>query len=170
MKVFAGAMLCLTIVALALLSYLGRQKRTETTQAFEEQQKSLASQRSSAINDAQDQIRNMRKVLPPVAAAAPPRLNPDQIKASQVYADKAESAVSKASNLGSAAIQQPSAVQSSAAASAVTYEVYMPGIVSLVMGVFAIYLLLNKKTDPDTRKWAFGILGTIVGYWLKGSS
>jgi len=31
----------------------------------------------------------------------------------------------------------------------------------------ALYVILSKKYDADVQKWAFGVIGTIVGYWLK---
>jgi hypothetical protein len=49
---------------------------------------------------------------------------------------------------------------------------YMPIIVTAVFGLAALWVILSTryKTDEETRKWAFGVLGLIVGYWLKGSS
>ncbi len=43
----------------------------------------------------------------------------------------------------------------------------MQVIISFVLLAAALYVILSKKFDTDTQKWAFGIVGTIVGYWLK---
>ena len=40
-------------------------------------------------------------------------------------------------------------------------------MISFVLLAAALYVILSKKFDVDTQKWAFGIVGTIVGYWLK---
>jgi hypothetical protein len=49
---------------------------------------------------------------------------------------------------------------------------YMPLIVTVVFGLAAFWVILSKgyTSDQKTRKWAFGVLGLIVGYWLKGAN
>ena len=42
---------------------------------------------------------------------------------------------------------------------------YMQVLVSLVVLVPALYVLVFQDGD---KKWAAGIVGTIVGYWLPG--
>ena len=39
--------------------------------------------------------------------------------------------------------------------------------VTLVIGAAALFVILSKLYDADSLKWAFGALGTIIGYWLK---
>lgn len=47
---------------------------------------------------------------------------------------------------------------------------YMPIIITVIFGVIALWMVLSKavSNDDERRKWALGILGIIVGYWLKG--
>jgi hypothetical protein len=40
--------------------------------------------------------------------------------------------------------------------------------VTVVLGSAALFVVLSKQYDQDSLKWAFGALGTIIGYWLKG--
>ncbi len=39
--------------------------------------------------------------------------------------------------------------------------------VTTILGIFSLYLILTEPTDSDKLKWAFGIIGIIIGYWLK---
>ena len=40
-------------------------------------------------------------------------------------------------------------------------------IVSLAVLFFSMYILLDKNQDDSAKKWASGVIGTILGYWLK---
>jgi hypothetical protein len=40
-------------------------------------------------------------------------------------------------------------------------------VVSLVVLFVAIYVILNNGYPDATTKWAFGVVGLILGYWLK---
>ena len=31
----------------------------------------------------------------------------------------------------------------------------------------ALYIVLTDNYDEATKKWAFGIIGAIMGYWLR---
>jgi len=44
----------------------------------------------------------------------------------------------------------------------------MPIIVTLGIVAAALYIILSHEYDQDSLKWAYGSLGTVVGYWLKG--
>lgn len=35
-----------------------------------------------------------------------------------------------------------------------------------VLGV-VLYIILSQKFPDDFSKWAFGVVGVIVGYWLR---
>jgi len=39
----------------------------------------------------------------------------------------------------------------------------------LSLGLFgvAIYIILSTSFDEKGKHWAYGILGTILGFWLK---
>jgi|HubBroStandDraft_6_1064221.scaffolds.fasta_scaffold38988_2 hypothetical protein len=47
---------------------------------------------------------------------------------------------------------------------------YMPIMITVIFGILALWMVLSKavSNDDERRKWALGILGIIVGYWLKG--
>ncbi len=38
---------------------------------------------------------------------------------------------------------------------------------SLILGLACLYIILFRPTDGTMTAWAGGILGTIVGYWLR---
>jgi hypothetical protein len=46
----------------------------------------------------------------------------------------------------------------------------MQVIVSLIVLICSLYIILSKKYEADTQKWAFGAIGTVVGYWLPSTS
>jgi len=31
----------------------------------------------------------------------------------------------------------------------------------------ALYVVLSSKYPDDYKKWAFGTIGTVLGYWLR---
>jgi len=39
--------------------------------------------------------------------------------------------------------------------------------VTAVLGLFSLYLIATEPANSDKTKWAFGIVGIIIGYWLK---
>lgn len=45
---------------------------------------------------------------------------------------------------------------------------FMPIVISLVVLLSAVFVILSGRGYPDAQqKWAFGVVGTILGYWLK---
>ena len=40
-------------------------------------------------------------------------------------------------------------------------------VVSLLVLAAALFIILSKQYDGDQQKWAFGAIGTVLGYWLK---
>lgn len=56
------------------------------------------------------------------------------------------------------------------APSAANVAAYMPIVITVIFGIVALWMVLSKAVtnDDERRKWAMGILGIIVGYWLKG--
>ncbi len=42
--------------------------------------------------------------------------------------------------------------------------------ISLVVMVCALYIALSHSYDNSTEKWAFGIIGTILGWWGRPQS
>lgn len=41
------------------------------------------------------------------------------------------------------------------------------GLVTGAVLIFAIYLILSKGYADDTEKWATGIIGTVLGFWMN---
>ena len=39
--------------------------------------------------------------------------------------------------------------------------------VTAILGLFALYLIATEPANSDKLKWAYGIVGIIIGYWLK---
>ena len=44
----------------------------------------------------------------------------------------------------------------------------MQVVLTLALGGAAIWIIMGTEYGPDDKKWAYGTLGTVVGYWLKG--
>jgi hypothetical protein len=40
-------------------------------------------------------------------------------------------------------------------------------VISAVLLVAALFVILTKKYPPQDKHWAYGALGTVVGFWLK---
>jgi hypothetical protein len=56
---------------------------------------------------------------------------------------------------------------SSQKAAADGVQMWMAIVVTLAIGSAALYVVLSKQYEQDSLKWAFGALGTVIGYWLK---
>lgn len=46
-------------------------------------------------------------------------------------------------------------------------NVLMQALISLIVLGSALYIILSKRYIGDTQKWAYGIIGVIVGFWLQ---
>lgn len=46
-------------------------------------------------------------------------------------------------------------------------NVIMQVVVSLIVLISALYIILSKKYESDTQKWAYAIIGVVVGFWLQ---
>ena len=42
-------------------------------------------------------------------------------------------------------------------------------IISVIVLGTTLFVILSKRYDDATQKWAFGAVGTIIGFWLKTS-
>lgn len=64
----------------------------------------------------------------------------------------------------------PTAPASGAPAPNSPVGAYMPIVITAVFGLASLWIILSQgyKLDEEARKWAFGTIGLIVGYWLKG--
>jgi hypothetical protein len=42
-------------------------------------------------------------------------------------------------------------------------------VISLIILLAALWVILSNRYPPKVEHWAYGIIGTIVGFWLRGS-
>jgi F0F1-type ATP synthase assembly protein I len=49
-----------------------------------------------------------------------------------------------------------------------TSPLVMRIVVSLVVLAAGLYVILDHAYQVEDKKWGYGIVGTVVGYWLKG--
>ena len=47
------------------------------------------------------------------------------------------------------------------------YKLVTSTIISGLVLLAALYIILAEKNSPESEKWAFGAVGTIIGFWLK---
>lgn len=40
-------------------------------------------------------------------------------------------------------------------------------VVSALFGGASLYVILSNQYPDATSKWAFGIIGLVIGYWLR---
>jgi hypothetical protein len=50
----------------------------------------------------------------------------------------------------------------------VNWRLFMQMILSLAVVTASLCLVLPGHGDATTKHWAFGMIGTVLGYWLKG--
>lgn len=46
-------------------------------------------------------------------------------------------------------------------------KVWAQVVISGILLLFSIYLISSEPADSVKLKWAFGIVGIVIGYWLK---
>ena len=44
----------------------------------------------------------------------------------------------------------------------------IPAVISMLVLGSCLYIILSGNYEEATHKWAYGMVGTIMGYWLKG--
>ena len=44
---------------------------------------------------------------------------------------------------------------------------FMQVIISITMLLVSLYVILSLKYGPKDKHWAYGVVGTLIGYWLK---
>jgi len=67
----------------------------------------------------------------------------------------------------SAAYRRPGVITFSGLTPATT-RLVVTILVSLIVLAGGLYVILSHEYQPDEKKWGYGIVGTVVGYWLKG--
>jgi hypothetical protein len=45
-------------------------------------------------------------------------------------------------------------------------KLYVKEILSAILVIAALYVILSKKYDSDTQKWAYSVLTLVAGFWL----
>jgi hypothetical protein len=59
-------------------------------------------------------------------------------------------------------------VETTTASTPINFKTIMPVVVSLAFLLAGLFVILSKRYQPSERHWAYGAVGTIAGYWLKG--
>jgi hypothetical protein len=45
----------------------------------------------------------------------------------------------------------------------------MQVVVTIILLLACLFMVLSKSYDPNSVHWAYATLGTLVGFWLRGS-
>ena len=53
------------------------------------------------------------------------------------------------------------------ASSGVLSRVKMIHVITTVFLVASLWIILSSRYDEDVQKWAFGSMGSILGFWLR---
>lgn len=46
-------------------------------------------------------------------------------------------------------------------------QLVMAVIVSCAVLVSSLYIILSQQFDESSQKWAYGAIGTVIGFWFK---
>lgn len=46
-------------------------------------------------------------------------------------------------------------------------KLWMMVVVTLIVLPCSLYVILFGDYDDGTKKWAFGVVGSLIGFWLK---
>ena len=49
----------------------------------------------------------------------------------------------------------------------VNVKTIMMVVVSILVLGSSLFIILSGQYDSESQKWAFGVVGTIVGFWLR---
>jgi hypothetical protein len=41
-------------------------------------------------------------------------------------------------------------------------------VTSAILSVAALYIILSRRYAPQDKHWAYGTIGTVLGFWLRG--
>lgn len=50
----------------------------------------------------------------------------------------------------------------------VDFRAVMAGVISLAILSSCLWIVLSRRYEDAEKKWAFGAIGTVIGYWLGG--
>ena len=62
---------------------------------------------------------------------------------------------------------RPAAIKTAVDRGAVSVKTIMMVIVSILVLGSSLYVILSKQYEAESQKWAFGVVGTILGFWLR---
>ena len=46
-------------------------------------------------------------------------------------------------------------------------KIWVQVAMTIVLGMFCLCLISSESMDSPKLKWSFGIIGLLIGYWLK---
>jgi Tfp pilus assembly protein PilV len=171
-KLLPPVLFLLTIAVLAVIAYQSRTVHNQTDQATQ----TTLKQQQTAIQSAKAQLEEVQKIraVPETSTPGPTPIKPSikmvvpaPTPASEKTAEITKRIETAHTALAAPAATTPATTQQPATTDAQTIDLYMPLVVTAIVGLAALYIILSKKFDADSLKWAYGILGTIVGFWLK---
>jgi Tfp pilus assembly protein PilV len=169
-KLLPPVLFLITIAVLAVIAY---QSRTVHQQAAVVTQTTIQ-QQQTAIQSAKTQLEEVQKIrsVPETPAAVTPIKPSIKMVAPVATVPEKTAEITKRIEAAHTALAQPATTTAapapqSSAVDAQTIDLYMPIVITAVVGLAALYIILSKKFEADSLKWAYGILGTIVGFWLK---
>jgi large-conductance mechanosensitive channel len=53
-----------------------------------------------------------------------------------------------------------------ASAIGTTFKDYIRGLLSIIVIFTALFIIIRNSSNDESQKWAFGAVGTILGYWF----
>jgi hypothetical protein len=168
-KLLPPVLFLLTIAVLAVIAYKSGTVRQQTTQATQ----ATIQQQQTAIQSAKTQLEEVQKIRssPEIPTGAAPIKPSIKMVLPAVPAPEKTAEITKRIETAHTALAAPAATPTptpqSTTISAQTIDLYMPIVITAVIGLAALYIILSKKFETESLKWAYGILGTIVGFWLK---
>jgi hypothetical protein len=165
-KLLPPALFLLTIAALAFIAYQSHTVHQQTTQAAQ----STIQRQQTAIQSANTQLEEVQKIRS-AAEPGPTPIKPSIKLVAPDVAPEKTAEITKRIETAHTALAAPATTPTPAAqpaaSDATTIDLYMPIVVTGVIGLAALYIILSKKFEAESLKWAYGIIGTIVGFWLK---
>jgi len=164
-KLLPPVLFLITIAVLAYQSHTVHQQSTAATQTTIQQQQ-------TAIQSAKTQLEEVQKIrsAPEYSLNVEPKPSIKMVAPTSAPEKTAE--ITKRIETAHTALAQPAVPTTTPTAQpatndAQTIDLYMPIVVTAVIGLAALYIILSKKFEAESLKWAYGIIGTIVGFWLK---
>lgn len=188
-KLLPPVLFLVTIAALAIIAYRSHTVRQQTAQAtqatiqkqqkaiqaakteLEEVQRMSSSPESSGSESITAAVPPEQMAIHPPAVVTSPRSG-NKNGAQAPIAPEKSAEIARRLETAHKTLAEPAASATTtapdqAASDAQTIDLYMPIVVTGVIGLAALYIILSKKFEAESLKWAYGMIGTVVGFWLK---